>query len=341
MKEKPPVKTVLEVRHAEAKLEFEHRLHIRAPAGVPAPDLALRAHHRGRADGLRQDDGGELVSFRARQARRSRRCAYQRVFGQSGHLLEERAGGLFPRGVRLSARLPLPRRRRGRKPPDGRSLPRARGQAALLYFHRRLSPLDRQPRARLSLHADEPPARKRSPDRRKPRPLPARGGDPAPWRQALHRGHRAAAPQPHGALDLRPPLRHGALGRADRIAALFERGVVLGHLLKSPHAARARRAAEPQLGYLRDVLRRDDRPAAVKAARIFGRHGSCGRIHRRDGRNRHRQQKHRCDLTDVDRAERLCQAPAGRRDVPLPPHDEGLRRAHVPHDGAAAAGSLP
>ena len=51
--------------------------------------------------------------------------------------------------------------------------------------------------------------------------------------------------------------------------------------------------------------------------------------------------KHRCDLTDVDRAERLCQAPAGRRDVPLPPHDEGLRRAHVPHDGAAAAGSLP
>lgn len=127
------------------------------------------------------------------------------------------------------------------------------------------------------------PARKRSPDRRKPRPLPARGGAPAPWRQALHRGCRAAAPQPHGALDLRPPLRHGALGRADRIAALFERGVVLGHLLKSPHAARARRAAEPQLGYLRDVLRRNDRPAAVKAARIFGRHGSCGRIHRRDG----------------------------------------------------------
>ena len=158
LKEKPPVKTVLEVRHAEAKLESKHRLHIRAPAGVPAPDLALRAHHRGRADGLWQDDGGELVSFRARQARRSRRCAYQRVFGQSGHLLEERAGGLFPRGARLSARLPLPRRRRGRKPPDGRSLPRARGQAALLYFHRRLSPLDRQPRARLSLHADEPPA---------------------------------------------------------------------------------------------------------------------------------------------------------------------------------------
>lgn len=63
MKEKPPVKTVLEVRHAEAKLEFEHRLHIRAPTGVPAPDLALRAHHRGRADGLRQDDGGELVSL--------------------------------------------------------------------------------------------------------------------------------------------------------------------------------------------------------------------------------------------------------------------------------------
>ena len=64
---------------------------------------------------------------------------------------------------------------------------------------------------------------------------------------------------------------------------LYSSGVVLGHLLKSPHAARARRAAEPQLGYLRDVLRRNDRPAAVKAARIFGRHGSCGRIHRRDG----------------------------------------------------------
>lgn len=38
---------------------------------------------------------------------------------------------------------PCPDDAGGRKPPDGRSLPRARGQAALLYFHRRFSPLDR------------------------------------------------------------------------------------------------------------------------------------------------------------------------------------------------------
>ena len=69
---------------------------------------------------------------------------------------------------------------------------------------------------RLSLHADQPPAGERSPDRRQPRPLPARGGDRAPGRTGLPDRRRAAAAQPHGAVDLRPPLRHGALGRADR-----------------------------------------------------------------------------------------------------------------------------
>ena len=43
----------------------------------------------------------------------------------------------------------------------------------------------------------------------------------------------------------------------------------------------------------------------------------------------------------ADRAERLCQASAGRRDLPLPPHDEGMCGAHLPDAGRGEAAALP
>ena len=46
------------------KRQPQYRLYLRAAEGVPAPALALRAHDRRRADGLRQNDGGELVPWR-------------------------------------------------------------------------------------------------------------------------------------------------------------------------------------------------------------------------------------------------------------------------------------
>ena len=42
-------------------------------------------------------------------------------------------------------------------------------------------------------------------------------------------------------------------------------------------------------------------------------------------------------LSRADRAERLRRAPAGRRDLSLPPHDEGVRRAELSDDGAGNA----
>ena len=41
----------------------------------------------------------------------------------------------------------------------------------------------------------------------------------------------------------------------------------------------------------------------------------------------------------ADRAERLCQASAGRRHLPLPPHDEGVRRAQLPDPACGGAGA--
>ena len=39
----------------------------------------------------------------------------------------------------------------------------------------------------------------------------------------------------------------------------------------------------------------------------------------------------------ADRAECVCQASAGRRDLPLSPHDEGMRAAHLPVHAEGAA----
>ena len=50
------------MQDAKSEVESEHRLHIRAAVGEPAAHLPLRHDHGGRAHGLREDHGGELVS---------------------------------------------------------------------------------------------------------------------------------------------------------------------------------------------------------------------------------------------------------------------------------------
>lgn len=96
-------------RHAEAKVEAEHHLHIRAAAGEPAADLPLRADHRGRPDGLRKDHRGELVSGGARKGRAAARRPHQRVFRQSCDLLAERAGRLCRAASTCCGSMPVPR----------------------------------------------------------------------------------------------------------------------------------------------------------------------------------------------------------------------------------------
>ena len=48
--------------YAEAEVEPEYDLHFRAAAGESAADFALCDDDGGGADGLWEDDGGELVS---------------------------------------------------------------------------------------------------------------------------------------------------------------------------------------------------------------------------------------------------------------------------------------
>ena len=89
------------------------------------------------------------------------------------------------------------------------------------------------------------------------------------------------------------------------------------------------------------VHRRHDRAAAAAAAGISRGDGSCRRIYRGNGALCHRGRRRGGAARRADRAERLCQASAGRRDLPLPPHDEGMCGAHLPNAGRGDAAALP
>ena len=82
------------------------------------------------------------------------------------------------------------------------------------HLHRRFSPADRQARLAVPLYAGKPPARKCASDRCQPGPFSARCGGGAAGGQGVSDRHGAAAPEPHGAGRLCPPLRHGAFRRA-------------------------------------------------------------------------------------------------------------------------------
>ena len=257
-------------------MDPEHDLHLRAPAGAAAPHLPLRADDRGRPHGLRQDDGRELVSRRAGEGR-GRDCgAHQRLFRPSGHLLEERAGRIRTRRAAAAARLRLPGRRRRCEPAGGRSLPRAGRARERVHLHRRFSPPDRRAHHGVFMCTRQPPAGERAPDRGEPRPLPPRRRRRAAGQPGLPDRGRASAAQPHGAVHLCAPLRHGPDRRASRNAAACERGVVFGRVPEPAHALRARRAAGPALGHLHHVFRRHDRAALTPAAGVSGRHGAGG-----------------------------------------------------------------
>ena len=66
--------------HAKTKMEFEYHLHIRAPAGESAAGFSLPTDDGGGADGLRQNNGRELVSGGTRENRASAGRPCQRVF---------------------------------------------------------------------------------------------------------------------------------------------------------------------------------------------------------------------------------------------------------------------
>ena len=82
-------------------------------------------------------------------------------------------------------------------------------------------------------------------------------------------------------------------------------------------------------------------PLRAAAAGISRGDGSCRRIYRGNGALCHRGRRRGGAARRADRAERLCQASAGRRDLPLPPHDEGMCGAHLPDAGRGDAAALP
>ena len=187
------------------------------------------------------------------------------------------------------------------------------------------------------MRARQPPAGERAPDRGEPRPLPPRRRRRAAGQPGLSDRCRASAAQPHGAGHLCAPLRHGPDRCAGRNAAACERGVVFGRISEPAHAFRARHAAGPALGHLHHVFRRHDRAALAPAAGISGRHGACRRVHRADGALCHRRPGHRSPPDHAHGAKRLRHPPAGRCELPLPPHDEGLCRAGVRRAAGANA----
>ena len=64
-------------------------LHIGAPAGVLATVGRVRAHDGGSADGLRQNDSGQLV-FEQAGEKQSQSSAHQCLFRQFGYFLAKR-----------------------------------------------------------------------------------------------------------------------------------------------------------------------------------------------------------------------------------------------------------
>ena len=81
--------------------------------------------------------------------------------------------------------------------------------------------------------------------------------------------------------------------------------------------------------------------AARKTAGIPCRDGTCRRIYNRNGAVRHGRRARRGAACRADRSECVRQASAGRCDLPVPPHDEGMRAAHLPVHAEGAAERLP
>ena len=80
-------------------MESERHLHIRAAAGEPAAYLPLRHDHRGRAYGLREDHGGELVSGRARVRAETARVVRISVYSDNLAILWRSAQDALPAGL--------------------------------------------------------------------------------------------------------------------------------------------------------------------------------------------------------------------------------------------------
>ena len=134
--------------------------------------------------------------------------------------------------------------------------------------------------------------------------------------KGLSNRHGAAAPEPYGACRLCPSLRHGAFRSAGRKSALFQRGLVLRRVSEPAHALRARRAAQTAIpismrlftAAMIDPLPERQREFlavmgladefTVEMAQCITANADAAAL-----------------LCRADGAERLCHAPAGRRDL--------------------------
>lgn len=104
------------------EMESEHDLHIRAAAGEPAANLALCHDDRGCTYGIRQNDGGGVVSRGTCRSRSAVHCAHQCVLEQSCDFLEKCAGRLCACRLCLSVGIRLSDRRSERRTADRRSV---------------------------------------------------------------------------------------------------------------------------------------------------------------------------------------------------------------------------
>lgn len=131
--------------YAQTKAELQHHLHLRARAGVPAPDCALRADDCGRPHGLRQDDRHQLVSCRKDEGRQSRCHPAEHLLGKAAHALAQRAGCVPVRGAGCAQRLRFSDQRGCRNAGSGGALPRVfLRQDGVLSVPRRFSSVARR-----------------------------------------------------------------------------------------------------------------------------------------------------------------------------------------------------
>lgn len=322
-------------------MESEYRLHIQAAAGSLRPILSLRHDHGGGAHELRKDHGSELVSgerAKAETLRIIRISVYSdnlAIFWKSVQEAFFRAGSTF------CGTIPAPQTPQAADCWWMISAMRWPGRSPMLHFHRRCSPADRQARLAVSLYAGKPAAFKCASDRCKQGPFSAR-----------RRGVRLGAKVYQiGTDQLR--LNHTELAVYAHRCGTELSDAQVERLLYSSEGWFSAVYLNLRTLSERGVLpsRHSDIYATFTAAMIDPlpeRAG--GRFWRSWGLPMNSPSKWRevyrrrwgrgADPLCADGAERLCHAPAGRRYLSLPPHDEGVCRAQLSGDAGGNAAAL-
>ena len=227
-----------------------------------------------------------MVSAVAGARRGGDLCARKRLFRQRTAVL----GRALPRagtgGLRGAGRIPLPGGRGGQGPVSGAGVPDAGGGAGVRALPRRFSPAARPAGGGAALRICALRAAECPCDRRKPRPVFARGRGLSARRAALTARQGRSTAEPDGAEYLRAALRPGSDGGADGAARADMRGLVFGGIPQPACAPRTGRAADRGDGYLRDVHGGAACAAGGGQTAAAGGDESGGRIHGGDGAGR-------------------------------------------------------